>query len=615
MRPLPFLLLVPALSSALTFYAAAQSEPPEPVTSEDLLEEPASPSPATSAERLVVESATGAAPETALEVPATEAAAEQAFMDGDLPRALGLYRELARRADDTAEAARLLVTAAWLEFQLGNPAGAKQEIVTALIDAAQFRPRAEIYSAEFMTLFLDAEREAAEERDRRARAALRKGMERLGAGDFAAARAEVGESLRLQPSSLRGLFAAAQIDLAERHLDAALAGFERVLALERSAPDRLPSSLKAQALLNVGFIYFGRDQFEDASQALEEAVKLETRDPKIWFNLGLARQRLGAKGPGLDALRTAHELDRKDAEIALELARAYSSGERYLDAVAVLVEATQAHPDAAPLLLELAFAQRGMGNLEGSFGSLARAIELDPADRDATGYRAAIELAQASLAARNFGRATTAAEAAVRMREGEANGWSLLGLAQQASGKLPEAAASLERASALAPDRADIAHNLGTVYLAQRRLAEAESAFRRAVTLDPGAVEAAAALSRLEAQRAAANSGKESGKRGASAKPPAAPPSPRPKPPELGARLTAVDYAPLGIRGLLVEAVTPGGLADRAGLLADDLVLQAGGRPVTQPGLLQSMIASSRGISIQLSVLRAGKPVEIILHP
>ena len=83
----------------------------------------------------------------------------------------------------------------------------------------------------------------------------------------------------------------------------------------------------------------------------------------------------------------------------------------------------------------------------------------------------------------------------------------------------------------------------------------------------------------------------------------------------LGATLKAVDYAPLGIRGLLVEAVAAGGVADRAGLLVDDLVLRIGGRPVTQAAGVQAMVESSPGISVQLSVLRAGKPVEVILHP
>ncbi len=86
-----------------------------------------------------------------------------------------------------------------------------------------------------------------------------------------------------------------------------------------------------------------------------------------------------------------------------------------------------------------------------------------------------MDLAQAALDAKNFGQAIGAAEVAVRMRPDQGSAWALLGVAQRASGRLPEAAQSLERAVAVAPDRADIVHNLGTVYLAQRRYPEAES--------------------------------------------------------------------------------------------------------------------------------------------
>jgi tRNA-2-methylthio-N6-dimethylallyladenosine synthase len=74
-----FLLHFAALSGPL----AGQTAPPGAVTSEDLLDE-AQP--------------TAAAPSD----PRTEGerAAEQAFMDGDLSRALGLYRELAARTDN-----------------------------------------------------------------------------------------------------------------------------------------------------------------------------------------------------------------------------------------------------------------------------------------------------------------------------------------------------------------------------------------------------------------------------------------------------------------------------------------------------------------------------------
>lgn len=610
-------LYLPALLSLLLLFAApggsaAQAPPAGEVTSEDLLDDVQTPQETTPTAATAATAATGLPDDPRA---MREREAEQAFMDGELPRALALYRELATEFPAPPESTRLRVTAAWLEFQLGNPDAASRELTAALVEDPAYQPRAEIYSPDFMALFLNAQRDAAEERERRAARLLKQGIDALTAGDTDTARRRIAESLELAPGSLRGIFALAQVDLADQRTDTALAGFERVLALERSAPEKLPREIKAQALNNVGFIYFGRGQYEDSVQALEEASRLAARDPRVWFNLGLARQQLGRASAGLDALRTAHELDRRDAEIALELGRAYSAAQRYLDAVSVLLEATQAHPQSAILWLEFGFAQRGLGNIEGMAASLDKAVELDPANLQGAGFRAAMELAQSSLSAQNFGRAIAGAEAATRMRPDDGSAWALLGLAQQASGRLPEAAQSLEKAVAVAPDRADIAHNLGTVYLAQRRYPEAEASFRRAVALDPAAGESAAAIARLEAQRAGAANGKDAGKRPAVAKPATSVPPPRPKAPALGATLKSVDYPPLGIRGLLVESIVAGGLAQRAGLLVDDLVLRAGGRPVTQASGLQAMIDSSRGISIQLSVLRAGKPVEVILHP
>ncbi len=579
---------LPALSIFLLALhpAAAQVAPPGGVTSEDLLE----PAPAPQ--------------ETQDPLAAKESSAEQAFAEGDLARALELYRELGATHPVAAERSRLRVTAAWLLLQQGHPEEASKELAAALFEDPGYLPRAEIYSPEFLALFENAQRDAMLERQRTADRKLKQGNDALAAGDTGAARGLLEASLALVPGSPRAVFALAEVDLKEQRTDAALAGFERVLALERGAPEKLPRELKAQALNNVGVIFFGREQYEDAVHALEEATGLAGGDPRAWFNLGLARQKLDLAGAGLDALRRAHELDRRDAEIAGELGRAYSGAGRWMDAVAVLLEGTQAHPESAALWLELAEAQRGLGNLEGMTASFNKAIELDSANTQGAGFRAAMELAQSALTAQNFGQAVAAAEVAARLRPEDGSAWALLGLSQQASGRLQEAASSLEKAVEVAPERADIAHNLGTVYLAQKRYPEAEETFRRAVTLDPAATESAAALARLQAQR--------TGSAGTAARNVAGPPKATKR--DLGATLAAVDYAPLGIRGLLVQSVAAGSLAEHAGLLVDDLVLRADGQPLAQVAALLTLLENPRTKAIGLSILRAGKPVAVELR-
>ena len=68
--------------------------------------------------------------------------------------------------------------------------------------------------------------------------------------------------------------------------------------------------------------------------------------------------------------------------------------------------------------------------------------------------------------------------------------WHLLGVLALTSGDAQAAAAHVERAVALAPDRADCRNSLGFIYRALGRNIEAEAAFRVAAILDPDLVEA-----------------------------------------------------------------------------------------------------------------------------
>ena len=169
-------------------------------------------------------------------------------------------------------------------------------------------------------------------------------------------------------------------------------------------------------------------------------------------------------------------------------------------------------------------------------------------------------------------------------------------------GDLAGARASLERAAELAPERAETAYNLGTVLLAASDLAAARAAFQRALELKPEFTEAAAILAQLGRRRPAAP----------------APPAtraiaPRPRH-DLGARLSEANYPELGMRGLRVDAVDRGGLGERAGLQAADLILRADARPLVRIQELTDYLAGRPARStVLLDLLRAGRPLRVSL--
>ncbi|SEC96814.1 Predicted O-linked N-acetylglucosamine transferase, SPINDLY family [Rhizobiales bacterium GAS191] len=91
----------------------------------------------------------------------------------------------------------------------------------------------------------------------------------------------------------------------------------------------------------------------------------------------------------------------------------------------------------------------------------------------------------------------------IALDESHSGAWHLIGIVALRSGDPQAAVAHIERAAALAPNRADCRHSLGFARLAMGRHAEAEAAFRQAVALDPEFFEAHYQLGNLlrEAKR------------------------------------------------------------------------------------------------------------------
>jgi tetratricopeptide (TPR) repeat protein len=579
--------MTPLLRFALTLLLAAPAAAQPPIEVEEL-PAPAEGAPAEPAAPGAVP-APPAPPADPLQ--ALEFEAQNAYADGDVARALALYLELGEKHPEPAERARVRIRAAWLAWQQQDFAGAVQHLERALFDKPDAPFRADLYAPEFVAAHQDALAAALARRRQVAAEAVNEAAAALAGGRTAEARRRLGTALALTPDDPEAVYNLALVDLREGREDAALAGFERVLALERGNPEGISAALKSQSLNNSAVIYFGRGEYPDAERALHEAVALVPEDAQAWLNLGLTRQRLGRPHEGYEALRRARALAPRDVAVARALALAEVERGGWVAAVALLVEATQARPDDPDLRLQLGRAQRGLGNDTGAIDSFRKAIDLDPRGEAGVAPTAVQLLADLLRSQGDVAGAVDAAERAVALQPADANAWLRLGLARYEKGDLAPALEALRKADALEPGRADVAHNTGTVRMAMRDYEGAETSFRAALERDPSNAGTRAALAQLEARR------KEIA-RAALARG------------ELGASVAIADYAPLKIRGLRVDDVPPGSVAARIGLLRGDLILRVDGKTVETLDELRRRLVGKKNPPL-LDVLRAGAPLQI----
>ncbi len=554
------------------------------------------------------------------ELRALEQQAEQSFAEDDLKTAIALYRQLADRLEPVAEKVRILTTVAWLQHSLEKDSDAEETLTAALVLDPTWRFRPELYDDRFRDLFYSAQKRAVERRGELAADGVRAGREAMRAGDYTAARRSFGEALRHAPDHPRALYNLALVDLSEGRHDEAVAGFEKVLALGGIENAEVSAPLRSLAFTNLGLLYLQRQRYEEAETVLEQAVELDPARPASWTNLGVARRNLGKTDAAAEAFRLAHELDPEDPSTINNLALVYIDAESWIDAVALLRPAVDRHPDNASLWLNLGLSQLGMDNGEGAAESFEAAIRCDPDDAGGWASAAVIHLVRLHYEAGRHGDAIRQTQRALAWRDGLVNAWIYRGLAQKALGNLADARESFEQARRLDPAQAEVHNNLGSVYYELGLLDEAQAAFEQALAIRGDFASARANLRAVEQARA----------QPAPPPPPAASPPPprktsRRKPPSdkkappapkvrLGLRFADIDYAALGLRGALVESVSPGSAASRAGIRKNDLIVQVDGREVVAADdVLAYLAGRPAGSTVLIDLLRANRPEHVEL--
>jgi len=175
----------------------------------------------------------------------------------------------------------------------------------------------------------------------------------LQAGDFKNAERELVAALKAEPAFYPAETSLGYVDIARKDAKAALAHFDRALALN-------PRHADVSALVGRGQVLLGLNREVDALAAFEAAVAADPSQTDLARRVEILRFRTVEQG--LARAREAAKAGRLD-----------EANQAYMAAIA-------SSPDSPFLYRELAAVERQKGNGSAALEHFRRAVELDPSD-------------------------------------------------------------------------------------------------------------------------------------------------------------------------------------------------------------------------------------------
>jgi tetratricopeptide (TPR) repeat protein len=260
---------------------------------------------------------------------------------------------------------------------------------------------------------------------------------------------------------------AGQFDLAE-------AGYRAVLREDPNVPDAL--NLLAAILLE-------RDDVDGSIALITRALEIEPNFPAALTSLAQAQRASGAPAAAAAAARRAIALDPEMAAAHFQLGRALIELGDHAGAAASLRQVTTLAPRSADALLSLGIALIRLNDLQAAADSLTAALKLDP---DATGAAPVLtDLARAQRAAGDATAAVLTARRAAAVDPALPDAQVELGFALLETRDVAEAAEVLRHATEMAPRSLTAQIALGMALTRGKRHADAAKVWRVALALKP----------------------------------------------------------------------------------------------------------------------------------
>lgn len=302
-------------------------------------------------------------------------------------------------------------------------------------------------------------------------------------GNYSKARVALRNVLKIDPKDAEAYYLYAQVEEKEKNWRNAVTGYQQVVELN---PEH------DRAWLKLGKYYLEARAIERVDQAADRVLALHP-DHVGARSLKIAALAVGGKID--DALAQAeglHNEAQKEVDPALLLASLYAARTRSADAVTVILQALDAHPDSVELLDALAMTYIRDGRPAEADGAFQRLIALEPTVLDHRIRRAALFDRQ-----QQYDKAEAVMLEAIKLDPDSDTRRLAMGEYLAERRGLSEAETFLRKAQEDLPRAAKIQFALGTLYERQQQPAKAQAVYEEVRTAFAGGPEGLEAQVRL----------------------------------------------------------------------------------------------------------------------
>ncbi len=279
------------------------------------------------------------------------------------------------------------------------------------------------------------------------------------------------EYVMIQPDSVLVLKALGDIFLKEKRYAEAIDTFGRLKYFE-------PGELSHY--LNIAESYWHLDELENAYQAYRDVLLLDDENSEILYRLGLMANQLGEYPRAVEYLQTAIGCGDPDYDHFYQLAIAFGSQGRYMQALLALEKAQAFDRGNMEVLFYMGVSYMELDLPENAIQALNRYMQSQP--RDPIAHKM---MGKAYFRMGDFLRAMDHFQQSINASPDEYETHYYLGLCYRQTGRYMDAARKFKEALNLEPDDPKTHYALGQTYLNLEKMRSARKEMNILYMLDP----------------------------------------------------------------------------------------------------------------------------------